>query len=95
MQPSLRRADLRGACFSGADLTGADLTQADLREGAITTVDRDLGLRSVDARREANATSMAGANLERSQLGGIIAMRADLIISYHMEVALAHGWLAL
>jgi uncharacterized protein YjbI with pentapeptide repeats len=77
---SLRRADLRGACLRGADLTGADLFEADLREGSIAAVDRGRGLRLLEHTTrvsEAQGATLVGANLERSKLSGVIAVRAD------------------
>jgi uncharacterized protein YjbI with pentapeptide repeats len=77
---SLRRADLRGACLRGADLTGADLFEADLREGSIAAVDRARGLRLLEHTTrvsEAQGATLVGANLERSKLSGVIAVRAD------------------
>jgi uncharacterized protein YjbI with pentapeptide repeats len=77
---SLRRADLRGACLRGADLTGADLFEADLREGSIAAVDRGRGLRLLEHTSrvsEAQGATLVGANLERSKLSGVIAVRAD------------------
>jgi len=79
-ETSLRRADLRGACLRGADLTGADLFEADLREGSIAAVDRGRGLRMLEHTTrvsEAQGATLAGANLERSKLSGVIAVRAD------------------
>jgi uncharacterized protein YjbI with pentapeptide repeats len=77
---SLRRADLRGACLRGADLTAADLFEADLREGAIAAADRDLGyklLEHTDKAANAQGAVLVGANLERSRLSGVVAMKAD------------------
>ncbi len=77
---SLRRADLRGACLRGANLSGADLFEADLREGALATADARTGYRVLkpDGRpSDAQGVSLVGANLERSRLTGIIAVRAD------------------
>ncbi|HKT53669.1 MAG TPA: pentapeptide repeat-containing protein [Caulobacteraceae bacterium] len=79
-EASLRRADLRGACLRGSDLTGADLFEADLREGSIAAVDRGRGLRLLEHTTrvsEAQGATLAGANLERSKLSGVIAVRAD------------------
>src|ERR1700733_4345292 len=79
-EASMRRSDLRGACLKAADLTGADLFEADLREGTIAAVDRGKGLRLIEhATRvsEAQGATLAGANLERSKLSGVIAIRAD------------------
>ena len=76
----LRRADLRGACLRGSDLSGADLFEADLREGTLATADPRIGFRLVQrAERPADAqgVSLVGANLERSRLTGVIAIRAD------------------
>ncbi|HWW25492.1 MAG TPA: pentapeptide repeat-containing protein, partial [Caulobacter sp.] len=77
---SMRRADLRGSSLRGANLTGADLFEADLREGQIAAADRKEGYRIIEpVQREAQATGaiLAGANLERSRLSGIIATKAD------------------
>ena len=79
-EASMRRSDLRGACMRGADLSGADLFEADLREGSIAAVDRAKGLRlleHVNRVAEAQGANLAGANLERSKLSGVIAIRAD------------------
>jgi uncharacterized protein YjbI with pentapeptide repeats len=77
---SMRRADLRGACLRGSDLSGADLFEADLREGSIAAVDRTKGLRLLEHTSrvaEVHGATLAGANLERSKLSGVIAVRAD------------------
>lgn len=77
---SLRRADLRGACMRGANLTAADLFEADLREGSIAVGDRDRGLRvleHINRVGEASGAILAGANLERSRLSGVMAIKAD------------------
>jgi len=79
-EASMRRADLRASCLRGADLTGADLFEADLREGAIAAVDKGRGLRLLEHANkvaEAQGATLAGANLERSKLSGIVAVRAD------------------
>lgn len=79
-EASMRRSDLRGACLRGSDLSGADLFEADLREGSIAAVDRAKGLRlleHVNRVAEAQGASLAGANLERSKLSGVIAIKAD------------------
>lgn len=78
---SLRRADLRGACLRGADLSGADLFEADLREGTIAAADARLGFRVIEPRQrqdtEAVGACLAGANLQRSKMSGVIAVKAD------------------
>jgi uncharacterized protein YjbI with pentapeptide repeats len=76
---SMRRADLRGSCLRGANLTGADMFEADLREGVIANADRKLGYRlmEVGAQSQAQGVNLKGANLERSRLAGIVALRAD------------------
>lgn len=77
---SLRRADLRGACLRGADLSGADLFEADLREGALASADAESGFRvikPVERASDARGVSLVGANLERSKLTGVIAVKAD------------------
>ena len=78
---SLRRADLRGACLRAADLTGADLFEADLREGAIAAADARAGFRIVEAQSrqetQARGACLAGANLQRSRLSGVVAQSAD------------------
>jgi len=64
----------------GANLIGTDLFEADLREGTIAAADRDLGFRIIEpAQRASNAQGavLAGANLERSRLSGVIALKAD------------------
>jgi uncharacterized protein YjbI with pentapeptide repeats len=74
----VQNANLR--CLRGADLTGADLFEADLREGTIAAADRERGLRIIEpVERAANAQGavLAGANLERSKLSGVIALKAD------------------
>lgn len=77
---SLRRVDLRGACLRGANLSDADLMDSDLREGAMALPDKQAGLSYVEiSMRTAEATyaNLRGANLERSRLSGIQAMKAD------------------
>ena len=78
---SLRRADLRGACLRGADLSGADLFEADLREGTIAAADAKLGFKVIEPRQreetEATGACLAGANLQRSKMSGVIAIKAD------------------
>ena len=78
---SLRRADLRGACLRGADLSGADLFEADLREGTIAAADAKLGFKVIEPRQrtetEAQGACLAGANLQRSKMSGVIAVKAD------------------
>ncbi len=77
---SMRRVDLRGACLRGANLSGVDLYEADLREGALALPDKATGLSYVEiSMRTAEATyaNLRGANLERSKLSGIQAMKAD------------------
>ena len=77
---SMRRVDLRGACLRGANLSGCDLYEADLREGALALPDKATGLSYVEiSMRTAEATyaNLRGANLERSKLSGIQAMKAD------------------
>ncbi|MGZ3305321.1 MAG: pentapeptide repeat-containing protein [Asticcacaulis sp.] len=77
---SLRRVDLRGACLRGANLSGADLHEADLREGALALPDKQAGLAYVEISMrtsDANYANLRGANLERSKLSGIQAMKAD------------------
>ncbi len=77
---SMRRVDLRGACLRGANLSGCDLYEADLREGALALPDKANGLSYVEiSMRTAEATyaNLRGANLERSKLSGIQAMKAD------------------
>jgi len=79
-EASMRRTDLRGACLRGADLTGADLFEADLREGSIAAADKDKGFRVLEHANRGNQAQgviLAGANLERSKLTGIIAIKAD------------------
>lgn len=77
---SMRRADLRGVCLRGADLTGADMFEADLREGAIAAADKQMGLRILEHLNRAGSVDgaiLAGANLERSRLSGVMAVKAD------------------
>jgi uncharacterized protein YjbI with pentapeptide repeats len=77
---SMRRADLRGACLRNANLTNADLFEADLREGSIAIGDREKGLRVMEHQNrvgEMQGAILAGANLERSRLSGVMAVRAD------------------
>ncbi len=77
---SMRRVDLRGACLRGSNLSGADLHEADLREGALALPDKQTGLAYVEISMrtsEANYANLRGANLERSKLSGIQAMKAD------------------
>jgi len=80
MGASLRRTDLRGACLRGANLSGADLYEADLREGALALPDKQAGLAYVEISMrtsEAAFANLRGANLEKSKLSGIQAMKAD------------------
>ncbi len=80
VEASLRRADLRGVCLRGADLTAADLFECDLREGSIATIDPEKGftIRTHAVRAsEARGAVLCGANLERSKMSGIIAVKAD------------------
>ena len=80
VEASLRRADLRGACLRACDLTGADLFEADLREGAIAEADRATGYRKlehVNRTGDLQGAVLAGANLQRSKLSGVMAMCAD------------------
>lgn len=78
---SMRRADLRGACLRGADLTGADLFEADLREGALATADDTAGYKVMEFKSprttQAAGAILAGANLQRSRLSGVMAVAAD------------------
>ena len=77
---SLKRADLRGACLRGANLSNADLFEADLREGSIAAADKVMGLRVMEPTKrasEAHGAILTGANLERSRLSGVMAVRAD------------------
>jgi uncharacterized protein YjbI with pentapeptide repeats len=79
---SMRRADLRGACLRNADLTGADMFEADLREGVLAAADPKFGFRKLEAggpsrRGDAEGAILVGANLERSKLSGVIAVKAD------------------
>lgn len=80
-EASLRRADLRGACLRGADLSGADLFEADLREGTIAAADAQLGFKVIEPRQrnetQASGTCLSGANLQRSKMSGVIAIKAD------------------
>jgi uncharacterized protein YjbI with pentapeptide repeats len=79
-EASMRRADLRGASLRNANLTGADLFEADLREGTMAAADRKYGFRRVETKArpgEVQGAVLAGANLERTRLSGVMAMRAD------------------
>jgi uncharacterized protein YjbI with pentapeptide repeats len=79
-EASLRRSDLRGACLRGCDLSGADMFEADLREGTIAATDTEKGIRILETVRrpgQAQGAILAGANLERSRLSGVVAVRAD------------------
>jgi uncharacterized protein YjbI with pentapeptide repeats len=54
--------------------------EADLREGVIAAADRSLGLRVLEhtpRSADAQGATMIGANLERSKMSGVIAVRAD------------------
>ncbi len=54
--------------------------EADLREGLIAAVDKVKGLRVIEPVKrvgEAYGAILAGANLERSRLSGVVAVRAD------------------
>ncbi len=81
MNCSLRRADLRGACLRNANLSGADMFEADLREGVLAAADPKFGFRRIEAGGpkvgDAQGAKLVGANLERSKLSGVIAVRAD------------------
>src|SRR5690606_22512796 len=51
-----------------------------LREGSIATADRERGLRilePINRSGDIQGTILAGANLERSKLSGVMAVRAD------------------
>ena len=77
---SMKRADLRGACLRGANLTHADLFEADLREGLIAAMDKVKGFKLLEPTKrasEAQGAILAGANLERSRMSGVVALRAD------------------
>jgi len=81
-EASLRRADLRGACLRNANLTGADLFEADLREGVLAAADPRLGYRKLEAggparQGDVQGAKLIGANLERSKLSGVVAVKAD------------------
>ena len=90
---SLRRADLRGACLRGADLSGADLFEADLREGTIAAADAKLGFKVIEPRQRQESEMMgaclAGANLQRSRMSGVIAIKADFSGAV-MKLSLIH-----
>ena len=61
-------------------ISGADMFEADLREGVIAAADATLGIRVIETRMrssEAQGASLVGANLERSKLSGVIALKAD------------------
>jgi uncharacterized protein YjbI with pentapeptide repeats len=79
---SLRRADLRGSCLRNANLTGADLFEADLREGVLAAADPRLGYRRMEIggtprQGDVQGAKLIGANLERSKLSGVVAVKAD------------------
>jgi uncharacterized protein YjbI with pentapeptide repeats len=79
---SLRRADLRGSCLRNANLTGADLFEADLREGVLAAADPRLGFRRMEIggaprQGDVQGAKLIGANLERSKLSGVVAVKAD------------------
>ena len=79
---SMRRSDLRGACLRNANLTGADLFEADLREGVLAAADARLGYRKLEAggaarQGDVQGARLVGANLERSKLSGVMAVKAD------------------
>ena len=81
-EASMRRADLRGACLRNANLTGADLFEADLREGVLAAADPRLGFRKLVAggaprQGDVQGAKLVGANLERSKLSGVVAVKAD------------------
>jgi uncharacterized protein YjbI with pentapeptide repeats len=93
-EASMRRSDLRGACLRGADLSGADLFEADLREGSIAAVDKAKGLRlleHVTRVAEAQGATLVGANLERSKLSGVVAIRADFTDAIMKDVKLVRA----
>jgi uncharacterized protein YjbI with pentapeptide repeats len=78
----LQEADLRGACLRNSDLTGSDLFEADLREGVLAAADPKFGFRRIEAGGstrvgDAQGAKLVGANLERSKLSGVIAVKAD------------------
>src|SRR3569623_2041170 len=78
---SLRRADLRAACLRNADLTGADLFEAALRDGVLAAADPKFGFRRIAAGGQARVgdaqgAKLVGANLARSKLSGVIAVKA-------------------
>jgi uncharacterized protein YjbI with pentapeptide repeats len=80
IEASLRRADMRGASLRGADLSGADLFECDLREGAIAAADAKKGYLVIEhANRAAQADGaiLIGANLDRSRMSGMVAVKAD------------------
>jgi uncharacterized protein YjbI with pentapeptide repeats len=80
---SLRRSDLRGSCLRNANLTGADLFEADLREGVLAAADPRLGYRRMEVggvtprQGDVQGAKLIGANLERSKLSGVVAVKAD------------------
>lgn len=91
---SLRRADLRGVCLRGANLCGADLFEADLREGTIAAADKRHGLRFLEHEAritEARGAILAGANLQRSKLSGVVAIRADFSDAVMKDVKLVRA----
>src|ERR1700756_5297458 len=76
----MQKVRLDNANLFGANLPGADLFEADLRQGAVATADRREGFRRLEPRvapGQAQNAVLAGANLERSRLSGIMALKAD------------------
>src|SRR6201985_3733268 len=95
---SLRRAALRGACLRNADLTGADMFEADLREGVLAAADPKFGFRRIEAGGaarvgDAQGAKLVGANLERSKLSGVIAVKADFTDAVLKEARLVRAHL--
>src|SRR3569623_645599 len=75
-------ADLQASGLRNADLTGADMFEADLREGVLAAADPKVGFRRIEAGGgnrvgDAQGAKLIGANLERSKLSGVIAVKAD------------------
>jgi uncharacterized protein YjbI with pentapeptide repeats len=94
LEASLKRADLRGACLRGADLTGADLFEADLREGSIALADRDEGLKvqsHTDRLTDASGVNMSRANLQRTRMSGMVAVKADFSDAVMKDVKLVRA----
>ena len=78
---SLEGCDLTGCRLDNANFFGADLFEADLREGTIAAADAKLGFKVIEPRQreetQVAGACLAGANLQRSKMAGVIAIKAD------------------